>query len=194
MIVVLGRPYLAASPAGPLPAGLAARIAMAASAAGVRVELAGTIGDDEAGDAVALALARAGVGHAALQRLPATITPRLGSRAAMPRLDARDLDLALRYLADYRVLVVADPLSTALERIVVEAAGYAGATIVAVVPPGGRVGPELAEVATALEAPEEATGPFAELVGRYAAGLDTGAAPAEAFAAATRSTGWEPAV
>src|SRR3990170_4341840 len=115
MIVVLGRPFVADSPAGHRPAGLAARIALAAAAAGGRVELAGSVGDDEAADAVAIGLARAGVGHAALQRIPA--------------------------------------------------AGAPGA----------------------------APGPSAGRGGRSAAGLDAGTPPAEAFAAATRSAGWEPA-
>jgi hypothetical protein len=193
MIVVLGRPFVSDSPAGQRPAGLAARIALAAAAAGGRVELAGSVGDDEAADAVAIGLARAGVGHAALQRIPAAVTPREGSVPGLPRMDARDVDLALRYLTDYRVLVVADALPADLEAVVLDAAGYTGAAIVAVVSSGGRVGPTLADAATVLEAPEDALGPFAELVGRYAAGLDAGTAPAEAFAAATRSAGWEPA-
>ena len=194
MIVVLGRPLVTDSPAGQRPAGLAARIALAAAAAGGRVELAGSVGDDEAADAVAIGLARAGVGHAALQRIPAAVTPREGSLPGLPRMDARDVDLALRYLTAYRVLVVADALPAELEALaILEAAGYTGATIVAVVSSGGRVGPALADAATVLEAPEDALGPFAELVGRYAVGLDAGTAPAEAFAAATRSAGWEPA-
>jgi hypothetical protein len=193
MIVVLGRPLVIDSPVGQRPAGLAARIALAAAAAGGRVELAGSVGDDEAADAVALGLARAGVGHAALQRIPAAVTPREGSVPGLPRMDARDVDLALRYLTDFRVLVVADALPAELEAVVLDAAGYTGATIVVVVSSGGRIGPALADAATVLEAPEDALGPFAELVGRYAAGLDAGTAPAEAFAAATRSAGWEPA-
>ena len=193
MIVVLGRPFVIDSPAGQRPAGLAARIALAAAAAGGRVELAGSVGDDEAADAVAIGLARAGVGHAALQRIPAAVTPQEGSVPVLPRMDAHDVDLALRYLTDYRVLVVAETLTPELEVVVLDAAGYTGATIVAVVSSGGRVGPVLADAATVLEAPEDALGPFAELVGRYAAGLDAGTAPAEAFAAATRSAGWEPA-
>ena len=193
MIVVLGRPFVIDSPAGQRPAGLAARIALAVAAAGGRVELAGSVGDDEAADAVAIGLARAGVGHAALQRIPAAVTPQEGSVPVLPRMDAHDVDLALRYLTDYRVLVVADALPAELEAVVLDAAGYTGATIVAVVSSGGRVGPALADAATVLEAPEDALRPFAELVGRYAAGLDAGTAPAEAFAAATRSAGWEPA-
>lgn len=193
MIVVVGRPSVADGPSGPIPAGLAARISIAAAKAGGRVELAGSVGDDDLGDSVAVGLARAGIGHAALQRIPSAATPREGSATEPPRLDARDLDLALRYLSDYRVVVVADPLPAELEEIVVEAAAFAGAAIVAIVPAGGRTGAAFAATATVLEAPEDAAAPFAELVGRYATALAAGTAPAEAFAGATRGAGWDPA-
>ena len=56
-------------------AGLAAAIALAAAAAGAEVQLVGRVGDDPAGDAVLLALARGGVGHLALFRDPGQPTP-----------------------------------------------------------------------------------------------------------------------
>ena len=64
---------------------------------------------------MALALGVAGVGHAALLRDPAGVTPRVDSDgietgAPLARLDAADIDLGLRYVPDCRVLVVADPL------------------------------------------------------------------------------------
>ncbi len=55
--------------------GLAAAIALAAAAAGVEVQLVGKVGDDPAGDAVLLALARGGVGHLALLRDAGQPTP-----------------------------------------------------------------------------------------------------------------------
>jgi ribokinase len=195
VIVVVGRPFVALGPAGPIAGGVASLVAMACVKAGAKVELVGTIGDDDAGDAVAVDLARAGVGHAALLRIPGVATS-LAVDAAVapgPRLDGRDLDLGLRYVADFRVLVAAEPLPAELEAIVLEAAAYAGAAIVAVTAHGGSVGGALADAATLLEAPEEALGPFAEMVGRYAAGLDAGADPAAAFAAAAHGAGWEPA-
>jgi hypothetical protein len=46
--------------------------------------------------------------------------------------------------------------------------------------------------ATLIEAPEDdPDGAFAGLVGRYAAALDRGVAPAEAFRAVTAAGGWE---
>jgi hypothetical protein len=54
---------------------LAPEIAAAAAAAGARVELISKAGDDPAGDAVLLALAREGVSHVATLRDPARLTP-----------------------------------------------------------------------------------------------------------------------
>jgi hypothetical protein len=196
VIVVVGRPLVAIGSVGPVAGGVASLVAMACVKAGAKVELVGTIGDDDAGDAVAVDLTRAGVGHAALLRIPGVATS-LAVDAAVapgPRLDARDLDLGLRYVPDFRVLVAAEPLHTDLEVIVLEAAAYAGAAIVAVTAHGGAVGGALADAATVLEAPEEALAPFAEMVGRYAAGLDAGVAPEAAFADAAHAAGWEPAV
>lgn len=207
MIVVLGRPALVAGGAEepepgrgsrrdtPAPAGLAARIALAAAAAGSRVELVGTIGDDADGDAVALALGRAGVGHAALLRDPAASTAHDGAAGPTgrpPRLDAQDVDLGLRYLADYRVLVLADPLPPPAEAVALEAARYQDAAVIAVVPRGAAVSRTLQEAATVLEAPTDGGPAFAELVARYAVGLDSGQEPSVAFEAARLATGFEP--
>ena len=84
MIIVLGRPSIAEVPIGPR-AGRPRRatVAMAVAAAGGRVELVGSVGDDAAGDAVAIGLARAGVGHAALLRIPRL--PRLAPGRRTPR-------------------------------------------------------------------------------------------------------------
>ena len=57
------------------PDGLAPAIAGSAAAAGARVELISKAGDEPAGDAVLLALARAGVGHVATLRDPSRLTP-----------------------------------------------------------------------------------------------------------------------
>ncbi len=76
MIVVVGLPVYAGLPDGRgAPAGLAVDVAIAAHGRGATVELVGKIGDDGAGDAVVVALGRAGVGHAALLRDPARPTP-----------------------------------------------------------------------------------------------------------------------
>lgn len=77
MIVVVGAPSICPDPETGRgePAGPAARIALAAAAAGASVQLAGKVGDDPAGDEVLLALARAGVRHDAVLRDPDRATP-----------------------------------------------------------------------------------------------------------------------
>ena len=75
MIVVIGALGLRGTIDEPAPDGLAPEIARAAAAAGARVELISKAGDDPAGDAVLLALAREGVGHVATLRDPARLTP-----------------------------------------------------------------------------------------------------------------------
>ena len=125
VIVVVGRPALAAATAGgpDRPAGSVALIALAAAGAGAAVELVGAVGDDDRADALAVALGRAGVGHAALLRLAGATTPRWGDDAASwPRLDAADLDLGLRYVPECRVLVLAEPLPPAVRDVALEAA------------------------------------------------------------------------
>jgi ribokinase len=85
MLAVVGSPsFTPGSPSftpGSIPgpdgdaAGLAAAIALAAAAAGAEVQLVGKVGDDPAGDAVLLALARGAVGHLALLRDSGQPTP-----------------------------------------------------------------------------------------------------------------------
>ena len=202
MIVVLGRPSAAAFPGtsdsdpdGVRPAGLAVEIARAAAAAGRGVELVGSIGDDPVGDAVVLGLDRAEVGHAALLRDPAAPTPGAGDRSPAgvrpPRLERADVELGLGYIVDYEVLVIAEPLPPDVEAAALDAAAFRGASVVAVVAPGGPVSSRLAGMATVLEAPSGASVAFAQAVGRFAAGLDAGAEPRDALATAVRATGWE---
>jgi hypothetical protein len=106
-------------------------------------------------------------------------------------LEPADIALGLQYLREYRVLVVVEPLGEAGAAVVVEAAAFASATLVVVVRPGVVVDPAYA-AATLLEAPaDDRDGAFTGLVGRYAAALDRGIAPAEAFRAATSAGGWE---
>ena len=201
VIVVLGVPSWRAGDDG-APAGLAARVALAAARSGARVELAGRVGDDEAGDRLLLALSRAGVGHSAVLRDPARATPTLApttdddapstpdgprspgtSSGVTLRLDAADLELALSYLPDYRVVVVAEPLPEVAVRTVIDAAGYAGARLV-VLANDATTSDAFGPAATVLAAPDEDDGSFAALVGTYAAGLDRGTEPEQAFRAA----------
>jgi hypothetical protein len=199
VIIVLGRPSVADGPAGPAPAGLAAVIALAIAAQGSPVELVGTLADDDGGDLAAIGLGRAGVGHAALLRVPAA-SPRIEASSGAPprrpsvppRLEAADVELGLRYLPDFRVLVVADDLSEEAAAAAAEAAAYSSAAIVAIVPPGAAASPGLGPDVTVLEAPVDAEMPFAATVARYAIALEAGEPAADALRRASEAAGWEP--
>jgi hypothetical protein len=187
VVIVLGCPSLRAQPTlvGARAGGLAVAVARAAVAAGARVELVGKIGDDAAGDAIAVDLERAGIGHAALLRDPAAVTP-TAERALCPALTAADVELALRYLVDFRVVVVADVPARDVADVVAELAGFAGAHRVLV---GGSVaeGPDITQLRPG--AGDHAA--FAALVGAYAAMIDAGGPPADAFARASADVGWQ---
>lgn len=226
MLVVVGSPVLGPLPDGSACNGLAGRIAAEAATAGATVQLVGRVGDDDAGDALILALAAADVGHVAVLRdaahptpvmwapgpdaidpgpdpaedpdagpvatLPSVATPTPSAPLTGLALDAGDVALGLRYLVDFRVVVVTDPVDDEAAAVVAEAARFAGAEVVAVVE-GSRMPPAF-ETATVLARPEEdPDGRFAGVVGRYAAALDRGDDPAAAFHAATAELGWETA-
>ena len=221
MIVVLGRPALAvpssvadgaAAQAGRL-AGLAALIAVEAAARGSSVEVAGSIGDDAEGDRVAVELGKHHVGHAALLRDPAGSTPVAGREAGAPsaadaapppRLEAGDVELGLRYLTEYHVLVLAQALPVDAEAAALDAAAYHGAAVVAIVAAGASAGSRLAEEATVLEEPSAEAGTedeadasvagnsaFAAFIGAFAARLDAGQQAADALREAASGTGWQ---
>jgi hypothetical protein len=184
VIVVVGRPGLAAD--GRV-SGLAADVALAAAAAGARVEIVGSIADSAEGDAAVVELGRAGIGHAALLReLP-------GSRV---NLDAADIELALRYLTECQVLVVAEPLAADAMQVVIDAAGYHRAALVVIAADDAAV-PLAGADATVLAAPdtgEDAQGDaFARMIATYAAALDGGRPQLDAWRDAVESTGWEAA-
>lgn len=221
MIIVVGSPgFRAASEnASSAAVGVAADIAREAVSSGSTVELVGKIGDDAAGDALVLALAAARIGHAALLRDAAHGTPLAGEDgtgddddpdlvaeerapggdglvpedpAERPAVDAGDLSLAFRYLSDYQVIVVADPIDGASAEVVAEAAAFAGAQVVVVGHESTQVAEALAS-ATVLEAPPlDPDRVFAAVVGRYAAELDRGVLPADAFKSAVSGAGWQP--
>jgi sugar/nucleoside kinase (ribokinase family) len=206
VIVVIGQPILRAAAIGGGLSGIPARAAAAAAAAGRAVQLVGQVGEDPDGDALVLALAQAGIGHVAVRREPARRTPVVIAEPAdedeseMPAptilppdpadrlaLDPADVDLALRYLTDYRVVVVAEPLPPAVVDVAAAAAAYAGAQLVVAVAPGGD-GPPLA---TVVEAPAtDPEGVFATFLGTLAADLDAGTLPPGGLAAAATSLGW----
>lgn len=208
MIVVVGNPSWRPGPPA-APHGRAARLAVAAAALGARVELVGRAGDDRAGDALLVALAQAGVGHAALLRDPARPTPLAAladpdddgvlepaatapATAPGPVLEPADVALGLRYLREFAVLVVADGVPADCVPVAAEAAAFAGAHLV-VLAADDRAAAAAPADATVLAAPPDDGGDaFTGFVARYAAAVDGGADPAAAFARAT-GEGWEPA-
>lgn len=213
MIVVLGRPRVyRPEPDGELaPGGLAVELALAAARSGAQVELVGAVGDDPEGDRIVIELGRAGVGHAALMRDPATRTPHVGQprdARPLPRLEAADVELGLRYQAECRVLVIGAELDEAALAAAQEAAEFHGAAVV-MVASTGAVDPEvLGAGVTLLERPaiEDAESvpdavvvaaddaAFGAFVAEYAVRLDHGESPAAAFAAALEESAWEPSV
>jgi NAD(P)-dependent dehydrogenase (short-subunit alcohol dehydrogenase family) len=211
VIVVVGSPLgTAIGPELVGAGGLSAGIAKAAAAAGASVQVVGRAGEDAAGDAVLLDLAHHAVGHVAVLRDAGRLTPLLppeptddplgedaqpvsSSADPGPRLDAADIELALSYLPEYSVIVVAEPLAQEALRVVVDAAGWSGARLVVV----GRVG-DLATLpldATVFEPPDagDPDGAFASIVAAYSAGLDRGDDPRTAFTAAASAVASSPA-
>lgn len=206
MIVVIGAVVARRNGTDIVPGGLASEIALAAAAAGARVEVVARIGDDPPGDAVLLAFAAAGVGHVATLRDAARTTPvtlddddepidpdpdpapdprvdSAGGRPAAPAptLDAADVGLALRYLSDYRVIVAVHPADPGMLAEIEAAAGYASAYLVVVTDPEAEPVDEAPPAALIVEATSEAVG-FGRLLGRHAAAVDLGEDPATAFA------------
>jgi hypothetical protein len=200
---------------GPTADGLPARIALSAAAAGRSVQLVGKAGEDPEGDAVVLSLASGGVGHVALLRDAGRPTLRLpvpvdlpgeaadfdpdqpapadkpGEASADAPLDAADVDLALRYLTEFSVVVLADPANADVLEVVADATGWAGARLILVVPPGQPVPDALPRDVIAFEAPVgDADGAFATFVGTFAAALDEGDDPADAFRSSIEAEGW----
>jgi hypothetical protein len=164
-------------------------------------------------------LAAAGVGHVALLRDPSRATPVAigpdetdaadgpfsnddaeGSEpaimpddpAARPSLEPADVELALRYLSDYRAIVIAEPQPDGIVAVAAEAATYTGAQLVRVVAAdwAGRV----PSAALVLEAPaRDPDGAFASLLGEFAAAIDAGASGADAFRSLGQRVGLAPA-
>ena len=213
MIVVVGSPRARlAQPGSIVAAGLAAHVALAAAAAGAPVQIVGRVGEDAAGEGALLDLAQRGVGHVAVLRDPARATPIDQPNATSdadadavvggldaepdpviapldaPSIDAADLELALRYLPDYRVIVIAEPVAADVLRVAASAVGWSGSALVVVGDASDFTG--LPDDVTVFARPDsDPDGAFAAMVGTYAAGLDRGDDPREAFTAATVAVG-----
>jgi sugar/nucleoside kinase (ribokinase family) len=185
VIVVVGNPIPRASPGGILAGGPAAFVALSAAAAGSEVQLVARVVDDPVGDAMLLHLAEGGVSHVATLRQPAT--------PEGPILEAADLELALRYLTNVGVLVLAEP-DPRLVAVAVEAADWNHAALVAILSPDAPVPDDLPSDTTVLASPDtDPDGAFGSLVGAYAAALDRGVDPASAFRTTiTEATAWAP--
>jgi hypothetical protein len=214
VIVVIGSPIGRLHDGEVTAAGTAARAALAAAAAGRVVQLVGRTGDDPAADGLLLALARGGVGHVALLRDPAGQTPIETEPASDdellsptdeaaglpalppglpegPTLDAADVELGLRYLGEFAVLVLAEPAGQDLVRVVADAARWNAARLLMVVAAAAAPPDGLPPDAIVLEAPaDDRDGAFATLVGGVAAALDGGVEPAEAFRSSIAAAGW----
>ena len=212
VIVLVGSPVFRSGDDSVRAGGTAVAVAKRAVSEGIQVQIVGKVGEDAAGDAVLLDLAKKGIGHVAVLRDPGVVTPTVepvrdesslgevdpggpppldGQGAG---LDAGDIELALRYLTDYRVIVVAQPLDDAAMAAAVSAGTWSNAALVVLVPAGRQPPADLPDTATVFETPpDDADETFAGMVGRYAAALDRGEDPATAFAAVTSEAGWSPA-
>ena len=182
MIVVIGSPVLVGDGAA---LGPGATAAVTAAAAGSSVQLVGKVGDDAGGDEVLLALTQAGVGHAAILRDAAHATPRTGP--GLP-LEAADVELALRYLTEFRVVVLADEMDAATRATAIAAAAFSGAHVVDLYGDNQGAAAEDSPTLTAFGAAAADPSPIAGMAGRYAAALDSGKTAAEALALATGAT------
>lgn len=213
VIVVVGNPWVVVRDGVRRPGGATAIAALTAARGGVRVEIVGKVGDDDAGDALVLALAQAGVGHVALLRDPARATPIVveaefadafdaeeeddGASLApaapglAPALDAADVDLGLRYLTSFRAVVVPEPAPAAVSAIAAEAARYAEAELIVVVAQGDEaaLGRDVPAGAVVLAVPGPTDDAFAELLGDVAAEVDAGANASDALERVARRRG-----
>ena len=204
-------------------AGPAVGIAAAAAVLDHEVQLVGRVGEDPAGDATLLALARSGIGHVAMLRDPAHATPvvpapvleddpqvleaSIAANApdeqpatgtagglAVATLDREDVELALRYLASPTVIVIAEALDRAALEVAADAAAFAGAALIVLAGDDGSPTGDLPDQAIVLGVPvDDPDGLFARTVGEFAAAIDAGEDPRGALETAVAALGWEPA-
>jgi sugar/nucleoside kinase (ribokinase family) len=204
VIVVIGQVRARQSESGDLePSGFVASVALSAAAEGARVEVVSRLGDDPAGDAVVLGFAQAGVGHVAMLRdggartaVDSTVAvadvdePASGVDPAGrgPDLDAADVELALRYLSDYRVIVLAHPRGPDVVAESLAAAAWGPAHLVVVSAPDTDTTWPTSPDALVLSAAPDAEA-IASRLGRYAAAVDSGDPLDTAYAVLTGANG-----
>ena len=132
VIVIIGSPTALLDKSGVHQAGgLAIRVAGELVRRGERVELVGRVGADAAGDQAILSLSRDGIGHVALLRDPALVTPAGDAARGIP-VDAGDVQLGLRYLTSFTTVLLIDPLDSSVVRQVTEDASFVGAQLIIV--------------------------------------------------------------
>ena len=141
MIVIVGSPVGRVEAGRVVAAGTSARIAIAVAAAGRTVQIVGRVGDDAAADGVLQDLVRAGVEHVAILRDPARPTPVTGDGSdregparvgpeASPEIDGADVELALRYLTEFRVIVLVEPATSGVADVVTRATDWGEAELI----------------------------------------------------------------
>jgi hypothetical protein len=171
----------------PGSASFLADIATRAAAAGARTEVLGVTPAGEAGDRQLGELAAARVGHATV------------IRSAASGIEAADLDLALRYLPEVRVIVLVSP-GPALLSTAAAAASWSGASLIVVGPleaeAAAALGPATAGPGApiVLEPPaRDADGAFSGVVAALAVRLDAGEDAAKAWRATVATLAIDPA-
>lgn len=131
VIVIIGSPTAPLDKSGVHQAdGLSVRVAAELVRRGERVELLGRVGADVAGDQAILSLSRDGIGHVALLRDPALVTP-AGDAHGIP-VDAGDVQLGLRYLTTFTTVLLIDPLDASVVRQAMQDASFVGAHLIIV--------------------------------------------------------------
>ena len=108
-----------------------------------------------------------------------------------PALEAADVELGLRYLTDFAVVVLAEPADPETIAVVADAARWGEARMILVVGAGLTVPDGLPGDVTVFESPpSDPDGVFADLVGTFAASIDEGTEPGAAFRSSIASDGW----
>lgn len=160
-----------------------AAIARRAAANGASVQVVGVLPEGPVADRLLLELAGEGIGHAAVLREPAR------------ELEAADLDLALRYLPEVRVVVVVE-MPAPVVAVAADRTQWSGAALIVLdraAGTGEATAPELPDGVIVLEAPaSDPDATFAGFVGALAARLDAGATAADAWAATTTELAVDP--